>query len=218
MAFAMQNLWLLLCLLTLGCSGKYSDAKARDEWISEWETKLENGEHDVWLYSTKNTNVLLGRISGNPNVESLAICQTLDLDEKGLAALATFPQLSTLTISGEKSLNDETIGFVTDCMNLESLELECTAITSHSFPSLVKLRNLTKLNIETCDPNETYADADVLSLSDLKQLRYLNLNGAASPDILQALGDRLPECKISDATSITVDEQSIEPKPTAQSN
>jgi hypothetical protein len=145
--------------------------------------------------------VLLARISGSRNVESLVIRQTLDLNESGLAALATFPLLSTLTISGETLLNDETIGFVTDCENLEALELECTAITSQSFPSLVKLRNLKKLNIENCNPNETYADADVLSLSGLKQLRYLNLNGAASPDALRALGDRLAECEISEVTN-----------------
>jgi len=220
MAFDMQNVWLLLCLVALGCSSNYHDAEseARDKWIAEWETKLENGEHHVWLYSTKNTNVLLDRISGNPNVESLDIRQTLDLNEKGLAELATFANLSALTISGEKSLNDETIGFVTDCVNLESLELECTAITSKSFPSIVKLSNLTKLNIETCNPNESYADADVLSLSELKQLRYLDLNAAASLDILRVLGDRLPDCEISDAIDTAVDEQSIEPKPTAQSN
>ncbi len=69
--------------------------------------------------------------------------------------------------------------------------------TSASFPSLSQLANLSSLNIETCDPNEIYADEDVLALAKLKRLQYLNLNGAASPAALQELANHLPDCKIS---------------------
>lgn len=204
--------WLLIyCLVALGCSSDLSNAEtevaARDSWIAQWENELANGENHLALYSTKNTNVLLSKISGNPRVEFISIRQTLDLSQIGLSTLPTFANLSKLIISGEKSLNDKTLHYVTDCANLESLELECTAITSGSFSSIAKLAKLTSLNIETCNSNEKYTDADVLSLGELKRLRYLNLNGAASPDALRSLRDQLPDCWISQARPATSSEQ-----------
>lgn len=194
---------LLVCLLVaLGCSNERisaeREAAATANWIADWERRLASGESHLSLYLTKNTNVLLNKVSGNPHVESISIRQTIDFNEAGLAELSKFENLVKLTISGEKASNDHTLHHVTACANLEELELECTAITSRSFSRIAKLGLITVLNIETCHQGIVYEDADVVALGELKQLRYLNLNGGASPEALRALQSQLPECFISD--------------------
>ena len=93
-----------------------------EQWISHEIQRLEDGNKQVFCYSTVNTDVLLERIAGMPQVEELAFEDT-DLSETGLRLLKTFPNLKHLSFAGVGCLNEETIGYIEECENLESVTL-----------------------------------------------------------------------------------------------
>lgn len=124
--FRIGRLLLLSALagVTTGCGGgSGASADAREAWIEGHRQRLLAGGDSLSLYSTINTNILLSRLAGMEEVETINLDQTLDLSEEGLSQLKTYPNLHTLSFWGEPIVDDAALHHIAECKGLTSLHL-----------------------------------------------------------------------------------------------
>lgn len=118
------------------------EIERRDQWIAETIARLKNGESSVYLYSCVNTDLLLEKIEGMPEVERIVFEQTIDLSPKGFRYLPSFPNLRHLDFRGEKTLNDETITILAECKALEILGIKLCGVTDAGIPVIGRISSL----------------------------------------------------------------------------
>lgn len=184
----------------VGCDRSHYPTDAqRDAWIDEQRARLEAGDNDVFLYNSVNTDVLLDRISGMPQVERLGFEGTADLSETGLRLLKTFPNLRHLSFRGEPAVSDATFRHICECTQLQSLSLYCTKVTGPGLKSIGKLANLRTLEMQPWDNAPKVSDEHLLFVGELKSLERLELHGWASDTAVAELKERLPDCEVRNA-------------------
>jgi hypothetical protein len=177
-------------------SGAPSEAE-RDAWIAEHRQRLENGDRDLHLYSTVNTNVLLSRLSGMPEVEKIAFESTIDLDSEGLKHLKAFPNLRSLSFYCERSVNDSTFQYICDCPELERLSLTFTGLTGTGLASITQLASLEYLNVEPGDDAVQCPDEYIMMIAELPAIKKVHLHGWSSDKAIAELVRRLPDCEVT---------------------
>jgi hypothetical protein len=118
------------------------ETQRRDEWIADTIDRLKKGEPSVYLYSCANTDLLLEKIEGMPEVQRIVFERTIDLSAKGIRYLSSFPNLRHLDFRGEKALNDETITILVHCKTLETLGIKLCDVTDAGIPAIAKISTL----------------------------------------------------------------------------
>ena len=121
---------------------RIAEIQRRDAWIADTIAKLRSGNSSVFFYSTIDTNVMLERIAGMPEVHEITFEGTIDLSNDGLSRLPSFPNLRELDFRGEAALSDESIHVLTGCQNLESLGIKSSNVTDTGLASVAAIPKL----------------------------------------------------------------------------
>lgn len=145
-AFVLAFLALFIGILLLSSWQREQVRRAgeerRDLWVFSVKSRLEKGEREVSLYSCANTDFLLSSIRGMPEVELILFSETIDLSDKGVEVLPTFPNLKHLAFKGERGLNDSNLKVLQQCQSLEVLEINRTLVTEHALKTIEKMKTL----------------------------------------------------------------------------
>ena len=165
----------LLCVSIMvvnrGCqSARQARIESRNKWINATISRIEAGQTDVALYSCINTDLLLEKIAGMPQVESVFFQQTIDLTDDGLQFLQTLPSLKRLEFDHEKSVTNKSLEIVSKCKQLNFLSLKGTRVT----------------------------DAGLDIISKMTQLEAFDHYGQFSPAAIESLSKKFPTLKIVD--------------------
>ncbi|MFN7878157.1 MAG: hypothetical protein ACK5PB_22760 [Pirellula sp.] len=131
-----------------------SGEERRDLWVFSVKSRLEKGEREVALYSCANTDFLLSSIRGMPEVESILFLETIDLSDRGIDVLPTFPNLKRLVFAGERGLNDSNLKILQQCQSLEVLEINRTQVTEPGIGAIKKIRTLKSIVLSSEFGNE----------------------------------------------------------------
>ena len=116
------SLFAVVCLFA-GCVGSAGpSAEETDRWIQRYVEKLDQGESQVYLYSTVNTDKLLKHIAGRAEVELITLEDT-DLSSDGLRYLRSFPNLKEFSFNWIHGPDQEIVELLADCQNLRRLEV-----------------------------------------------------------------------------------------------
>jgi hypothetical protein len=132
-----------------------AEVERRDLWVFSVKSSLEKGEREISLYSCANTDFLLSSIRGMSEVESILFLQTIDLSEKGIEVLTTFPKLKHLVFAGERGLNDSNLEILTRCLSLEALEINRTNVTESGLEVVTKIKTLRSIVLSSEFGNES---------------------------------------------------------------
>jgi len=116
--------------------------RRRDEWISDTIKDLKAGNTHVHLYSCGNSDVLIERIAGMPEVHCIKFEGAADMTYESLSQLPTFPNLTHVVFHGESSLNDQTIIVLSKCPRLESVTIIQSYVTDAGLEDLAKIPRL----------------------------------------------------------------------------
>ncbi len=139
-----------------------------ENWISDTIKALESGQSSLFLYSCKNTDILLQEIAGMPEVGSITFEQTHDLSDVGIAVLQSFGNLEKLEFRSEPGLTDKNIHLLAECKSLRSLAIKRSDVT----------------------------DAGLDAIADLPALEMLRHTGQFSKSALLQLSESLPHIAI----------------------
>ena len=176
----MRIAWALagICLLCAGIvtalrgreSAEQARIESRDKWINDKISAVKAGQTHVSLYSCINTDLMLEKLAGMEQIESVHFQETIDLTDNGLRFLQTLPNLKRLEFSGELSLTNANLVFVSHCEQLKFLSLKCTGVT----------------------------DAGLNAMSKMTHLELFDHYGQFSSEAIESLSKKLPNLEIVD--------------------
>lgn len=168
-----------------------------DEWIKGEIEKLTSGQSSgVYFYSTTNSDSLVNRLSGMPEIRRLTF-ETTDLTDDGVKIIATLPNLDKLTIHGGAT-TDAGLTSLSHIPTLRTLHLVNLKLTDQGLATLLALRDLEYLTIYCGENSKSkLSNAAVQNLRQLKQLKKLNVGGGWLPaTAIDELKVLLPNCEI----------------------
>ena len=121
--------------------------------LSETKTATDKGFENLGRLSAIKYLVLSNTSAGDGTARALAKARTLtslDLQHtavtnKGVALLASLPQLSAVVFSDNPKITDEAAKAISASSSVRSLSFDSTGITDASLPMLMKMHNLTGL-------------------------------------------------------------------------
>lgn len=148
---------------------RLAEIERRDKWINDTISQVAAGQSSVSLYSCTNTNLMLEKLAGMEQIESVSFQQTIDLTDDGLQFLAELPNLNQLEFSGE-SISNDSMQILAQCKNLRLLSLQLTGVT----------------------------DAGLDTISQMPQLEAFHHYGQFSPEAMKSLSEKIPGLKIID--------------------
>lgn len=148
-------------------AARIAEVERRDEWIANTVASLKSGQSSVSLYSCINTDVMLEKLAGMHEVQSVAFIQTHDLTQNGMLFLPKLPNLRQLNFHGEKALTDETIAIVARCGKLETLDIKACKVTDAGLEAVATISSLRRFSHDG-HFGQTALDALAAKLPDLK--------------------------------------------------
>ncbi len=99
----------------------------------------------------------------------------IQIDSRGMEAIASAPELHNLAIKGNTTLDREGLEKLIAAKTLDTLSLDGSSVTSEVFPALAKLPALRNLDLSRTQ----ISDAGLGVLAELPKLHTLNLSGAS---------------------------------------
>ena len=109
--------------------------RSKLHWIDESSLRLAKGEGVLAIYSLTDTNQLLSCFANRPDVYEVSL-EVTDVGNVGISAIASMPNVQSISFSGDFGVNDETLLLLANCSQLKSLELTCTKVTEAGIVSL----------------------------------------------------------------------------------
>ncbi len=168
-----------------------------EKWIQGEIESLTSGQRSwIYFYSTRNTDVLVKRLAGMPEVRTLTF-ETTDLTDTGVESIASLPNLEKLTILGG-AVGDNGLKRLTQVDSLKTLHLINLDLTDDGLAALPSLTNLEALTVYYYNSSNTkLTDAAIRHLMELRQLKKLNVGrGWLSLKARQDLKTLLKDCII----------------------
>ena len=146
-----------------------------EEWIQGEIKSLTSGQRSwTYFYSTRNTDVLVKRLAGMPEVQSLSF-ETTDLTDTGVESIASLPNLEKLTVL-DGAVGDNGLKRLSQVDSLKTLHLINLDLTDDGLAALQSLTNLETLTVYCYNSSKTkLTDAAIRHLMELRQLKKLNV-------------------------------------------
>ena len=167
------------------------------KWIDGEVNRLASGQSShVHFYATSNSDLLVNRLAGMPEIRSLTFWTT-DLSDNGLSIIAKLPRLEKLTVNGG-NVGDSGLALLSQNQTLRMLHLVNLNLSNDG---LVVLQSIQKLDYLTvyCGQRSECKLTDIAGhrLNNLKQLKKLNVGGGwLSSSAITELKIALPNCEI----------------------
>ena len=170
-----------------------SKLKSRLGLIQKTAKGLLNGESEIKLYSTRETDSFLSIFAYRPDVKGV-YTETTDIGIDGLVTMTKMPNLKIVSFSGDL-ITDEMLPTLTNCNSLEELSLKFTRVSASGIHSLSQLNHLRTLRIDAKWAGDEARKA-MNAIQELKNLSHLELGTWADAQIVRELNDALPACEI----------------------
>jgi len=156
---------------------------------------------DSGLWSVSVTDFNIGHIAQLPHLEILDLGET-NVSDRGIAELARLTSLHTLDLRGTR-VTSKGLAPLTSLPRLRQLRLwKAKGIDDAAVPLFLQMQNLQSLEL----PETSLALAGLTQLSAHKGLKHLFLGGLdLTPEQLDALGQAMPNCRISWWTKPTIE-------------
>lgn len=172
--------------------------RSQDDFTTQLGNLKSGDNTEIYLYDSRDTDVLLRQMNGMAKVEVLQL-ELTDVSDEGMRSVATLPKLRKLVVyGGNPGIGDRGLVLLKGNRSIEMLELINTRITDDGLGVLKDLHSLLSLTVY-CEARREprLSDAGLAHLKNLQKLETLEITGGwASDSGVADLKSTMPTCSI----------------------